>query len=326
MYDVFCAVMGNKDNEDFIVELLNSILSESITEPIKHIENIDTRGEKSSTYSGLTFYDFRCVTDSNKKIIVEMQCYNDEYLMERMLIYLAKTFVSQLNNKNNRNSHNNKDNEQNKKQNNKRYKDCNQVYEILILTEYTYKQIEEYFEHAVLTGKRTKKEITDLINLILIQLPRFNKTLEECKNNKLDTAILFLKEGFNMNTLQLNNAKKTSTLFKKGSKALGWFALPEQRQAAAINNKMRIEGIKAAQEREKREAVEAARSEGRAEGRVKGRAEGRVEGERIGEERGKVEGIREATIALAKSLKEQGVSIEIIMSCTKLSEDEIERL
>lgn len=138
--DVFCAVMGNKDNEDFIVELLNSILSESITEPIKHIENIDTRGEKSSTYSGLTFYDFRCVTDSNKKIIVEMQCYNDEYLMERMLIYLAKTFISQLNNKNNRNNHNNKDNKQNKKQSNKRYKDCNQVYEILILTEHTYKQ------------------------------------------------------------------------------------------------------------------------------------------------------------------------------------------
>ena len=255
-----------------------------------------------------------------------MQCYNDEYLMERMLIYLAKTFISQLNNKNNRNNHNNKDNKQNKKQSNKKYKDCNQVYEILILTEHTYKQIEEYFEHAVLTGKRTKKEITDLLNLILIQLPRFNKTLEECKDNKLDTAILFLKEGFKMNTLQLNNAKKTSTLFKKGSKALGWFALPEQRQAAAINNKMRIEGKKAAQEREKREAVEAARSEGR--------AEGRAEGERIGEERGrvegrsegKVEGIREATISLARSLKTQGVSIEIIMNCTKLPEDEIRRL
>lgn len=124
MYDVFCAVMGNKDNEDFIVELLNSILSESITEPIKHIENIYTRGEKSSTYSGLTFYDFRCVTDSNKKIIVEMQCYNDEYLMERMLIYLAKTFISQLNNKNNRNNHNNKDNKQNK---NKTTKDTKTV-------------------------------------------------------------------------------------------------------------------------------------------------------------------------------------------------------
>ena len=125
-----------------------------------------------------------------------------------------------------------------------------------------------------------------------------------------------------MNTLQLNNAKKTSTLFKKGSKALGWFALPEQRQAAAINNKMRIEGIKAAQEREKREAVEAARSEGERIGEERGRVEGRAEGR----SEGKVEGIREATISLAKSLKAQGVSIEIIMSCTKLSEDEISGL
>ena len=129
-----------------------------------------------------------------------------------------------------------------------------------------------------------------------------------------------------MNTLQLNNAKKTSTLFKKGSKALGWFALPEQRQAAAINNKMRIEGIKAAQEREKREAVEAARSEGERIGEERGRVEGEKIGEERGIEKGKVEGIREATISLARSLKAQGVSIEIIMNCTKLSEDEIRML
>ena len=58
-------------------------------------------------------------------------------------------------------------------------------------------------------------------------------------------------------------------------------------------------------------------------GRRAGLAERMEMGIAEGIEKGKEEGIHEATISLAKSLKSQGVSIDIIMNCTQLSEDEI---
>ena len=59
-------------------------------------------------------------------------------------------------------------------------------------------------------------------------------------------------------------------------------------------------------------------NEGRLEGRLEGKLEGRSEG--------RLEGIQENTLYIAKMMKEQGLSLDIIINITGLSEDEINKL
>jgi predicted transposase/invertase (TIGR01784 family) len=63
---------------------------------------------------------------------------------------------------------------------------------------------------------------------------------------------------------------------------------------------------------------EMALEEGYAEGRAKGHAEGHAEGHEAG--------VNEATLRIAKSLKDSNTPIEIISSATGLSKEEIENL
>ena len=61
-------------------------------------------------------------------------------------------------------------------------------------------------------------------------------------------------------------------------------------------------------------SLDRAINKGRAEGEAKGRAEGEVKGR------------TEGKIEIAKKMKEEGLSIEIIMKTTGLSKEEIEKL
>ena len=68
-------------------------------------------------------------------------------------------------------------------------------------------------------------------------------------------------------------------------------------------------------------------AKGRAKGRAEGLAEGRAKGEAIGEKKGHAKGLAEgkakglAEVAIA--MKQQGIPVETIAACTKLSIEEV---
>ena len=63
--------------------------------------------------------------------------------------------------------------------------------------------------------------------------------------------------------------------------------------------------------------------EGRAEGREEGRAEGREEGRAEGREEGRAEGRAEERLANARSLKANGVPLDVIVKSLSLTEEEV---
>ena len=65
------------------------------------------------------------------------------------------------------------------------------------------------------------------------------------------------------------------------------------------------------------------REEGRAEGREEGRAEGREEGRAEGREEGRAEGRAEERLANARSLKANGVPLNVIVKSLSLTEEEV---
>ena len=66
--------------------------------------------------------------------------------------------------------------------------------------------------------------------------------------------------------------------------------------------------------------------EGKAEGHAEGKAEGHAEGHAEGLKEGHAAGVSEATLKIAKALKESNTPIDIIVSATKLSKEEVEKL
>ena len=67
-------------------------------------------------------------------------------------------------------------------------------------------------------------------------------------------------------------------------------------------------------------------AEGRTQGLAEGRVEGRVEGLAEGRAEGRAEGKAIATKEFAKKLKEQNCSLDLIISTTGLTKEEIEKL
>ena len=72
--------------------------------------------------------------------------------------------------------------------------------------------------------------------------------------------------------------------------------------------------------------LEGARIEGLEQGRADGRADGRAEGEAKGRAEGRAEGEAATKLAHAKTLKDLGVAIDIIIKTTRLTAEEIATL
>ena len=72
--------------------------------------------------------------------------------------------------------------------------------------------------------------------------------------------------------------------------------------------------------------MENAKKRGLAEGRAEGRAEGKAEGIIEGKAEGILQGFEQATLELAKNMKENGLDISLIMKITKLDKTIIESL
>ena len=74
------------------------------------------------------------------------------------------------------------------------------------------------------------------------------------------------------------------------------------------------------------EIMEMVKEDGRLEGFNEGRLEGRLEGKLEGRLEGRLEGIQENTVSIAKAMKEQGLPMDLIISITGLTKEEITRL
>jgi predicted transposase/invertase (TIGR01784 family) len=69
-----------------------------------------------------------------------------------------------------------------------------------------------------------------------------------------------------------------------------------------------------------------ARKEGKLEGRIEGKSEGRKEGLLEGENKGQFEGRLESAKKIARNMLEKGFDMELIMTLTELSKEQINSL
>ena len=285
--DVFKLVFGRESTKDVMIEFLNQVITDRT---IVDLDFIDKEMHPVERDSKGSVYNMFCRTDDGSRIIVEVQRRKQPFYPERAIYY--STFQIQRQVEAGAESY-----------------DFLPVYVVNILN-FTMDQDPDGSEVRTvyrLYEETSHKLLTSRIIYIFLELPKFKKSLEELDGNILEGMYFCFK---NMASLDARPEVLDHKVFGRIFQESELLEMDEQ-----TRNKVKA---KMTTERDLRNqmkyAMETAIAEGLAEGRAEGRAKGRAEGELNGRK------------AIAKKLKEMGMSLDMIAEATGLDADTIEAL
>lgn len=294
----FKKIFGQEVTKDLLIDFLNDLLVDEKT--IKDIRFLDK--ELLPEYIGDrgVIYDIYCITESGEEFIVEMQNRQQVNFRERALYYLSRTIAHQ-----------------GERGTDWRFS-LKAVYGVFFMNFHLENMPHKLRTDVILVDRDTHEQFSDKLRLIFIQLPSFDKEEDECETD-FERWIYILK---NMETLNRLPFKARKAVFEKLEKIVDISALSkEEREKYDGSIKVYRDMLVTMQY-----AEEKGLAEGQTRGREEGLEQGREEGREQGREQGREEGREEGRIETARNLKKLGVSTEIIMQSTGLSEEEIRNL
>lgn len=161
----FKRIFGTEDVKDILIGFLNAVFEgEHVITDIKYLNN-ELKPDRAEGKTIL--YDLYCKTDKGSYIIVEMQNRNEHNFKDRSLYYMSRSIA-----------------DQGERGDNWNY-DLHPVYGIFFLNfnlEHSdLKDAKQSRTEVVLTDKETGEVFTNKFKEIFIELPRFQKTEEECE-------------------------------------------------------------------------------------------------------------------------------------------------
>jgi predicted transposase/invertase (TIGR01784 family) len=268
----FKKVFGSENSKNILKSFLNSTLD--LASPIESLTIEDPYNVPKLQGMKETAVDIKATLENHTKVIIEMQILNHNGFESRILYNAAKNYANQLD----------------------RGAQYNLLNPVIALTIVNFKMFEfdKYKSLFKLLEKEHFTEYKDDIQLQFIELPKFDKTIEESLTIE-DKWIYFIK---NARAMEVAPAFEDSNLL----------------EAVAIANtaSMTKEELELQDKREEFLFIQKSSIE---------------RAERIGLERGIEQGIEQGIVqeklAIAKKLKDAGVASETIASVTGLSIQEI---
>jgi len=186
------------------------------------------------------------------------------------------------------------------------------ILDFITFTEETAKG--EVIERVCLYREKAGKRYSDKLNLVFIELPKFNKTVNELENNT-ETWLYLLK-----NTFELNGCPPeiTGKVFKR------FLEMAEIKHLTPIEMETYAKSLK--RNPYLRDMANCERMEGRMEGHMEGRMEGRMEGHMEGRMEGEKKGRMEERMQFAIKLLQRNTPVEDVISLTSLTEEQVQKL
>ena len=262
----FKRIFGQEFSKPLLIDFLNNLLHGE-----RHITEVKLLNKELTAefQEGRTIiYDVYCETETGEKIIVEMQNRLQSNFKARTLYYAAEAIARQ--------------GEKGKDWN----YDVKAVYLVAFINDHDSSFGLQFRTDVELTDRQTKQPFTDLLRLVYLQLPLFNKEAEECEND-FERWIYVLK---NMETLNRLPWAAQSAVFKR---------LAEISDLSSLT-------------REEREHYDSAIRTYRDNIYT-------MEGER---EKGRAEGKAQAMVETAIRMKQQGLPADVIFTVTGLRENQ----
>lgn len=292
----FKIVLGTEGkSERLLMSLLNHILGLKIVN-VKYLptERLGLTEEESKS-----FFDVYCKDSSGRRYLIEMQMWGQHYFHKRAVYYSSLSVQDQA---------------RVEKEYQKR---CERVWDYYFAPVYQISFLnfpntlvepkEEgsgspYISHYVYKSKDTGRELGDETNIVFVDLAKFRKKFEEC-DNQCERWLYSIK---NMHLLKSAPIGVAGTELEELYGEAHFAAWPPEKRSLyekSIMNRNDYENILC-------ERYEDGFAAGIEEGREEGRVEGREEG----------------LVLAAKNMIAQGLSIDMIMQVTGLSEAQLEKL
>lgn len=181
----FKKVFGNDNYKHITIKFLNSILNLKDGKQIEEISFADTANVRESISKKDTFIDVHCIDKTGSHFLIEMQVNSQSYFIARALYYLALTFSRQLPYGVN-------------------YNKLVPVICITILDHIKFNQHNNVISQYIFTDTKTKEAlIEDYLELYFVELPKFNKTLDQLENDT-DKWLFFMKQAETLHAVPKN--------------------------------------------------------------------------------------------------------------------------
>ena len=289
--DVFKLVFGRESTKDVMIEFLNQVIPDR---RIADLEFIDKEMHPVERDCKGAVYDMFCKTDDGSRIIVEVQRRKQPFYPERALYYSTFQIQRQV------------------EAGAEEY-DFLPVYVVNLLD---FEMDKDSSDRKVMSVYRLYEEqshrlLTDRVTFIFIELPKFNKTIDQLDGNILEGMYFCFK---NMTVLESRPEVLDHQVFAKIFEASELYNMDEITRDKVLH--------KMTTERDLRNQMAYARKEAIAEGLAEGRAEGLAEGRA----EGLAAGITEAKIQIARNMRSMDLDIKMIAEATGLAIEEIEKL
>ncbi len=290
----FKRIFGQEFSKPLLIDFLNNLLIGE--KRIVNLKFLDKELPPIFVDDRSLIYDIYCELDNKEKIIVEMQNCEQSYFKRRSIYYVSEAIARQ-----------------GEKGPEWQY-DIKAVYLIAFLNFRRPDIGEEFRTDVMLMNKKSKEIFSDKLRLVYLQLPLFEKGVDECEND-FDRWIYVLK---NMETIKRLPWAAQNSVFQK---------LAEIADVSSLTKEERLHYDEALRKyRDTLCVLESAEQRGLKRGREEGLAKGREEGLAKGLEKGRAEGLAEGRIEIARNMKEKGLAIELIAACSGLSPEEIAKL
>ena len=305
---IFKMVFG--EHPDLVMSLLNALLPLPDDGQIESVEYLTPEMVPDNPAKKDSVVDVRCKDQQGRQFIVEMQLYWNEEFKRRVLLNASKAIVRQLDK-------------------GEDYSLIQPVYCLSLVNDkaFDYETDEFYHDYAIVDVEHTDRHIEGL-RLVFVELPKFKpQSIAEKK-----MAVLWLRFLTEIaedtveapaELLENEATRKALGLVEKSAMTEGQLYAYEKFWLAVVDERILRE---AAAKKGYNEGME----KGLAEGMEKGLAEGMEKGLAEGMEKGLAEGMEEGRVREklenARSLKNNGIPIDLISKSLNLSIEEIEKM
>ena len=271
----FKKVFGSEDSVPVLISFLNAILGYRDSNKIVDLSIVDPYQIPMLKGMKDTFVDVKAVLNNGKKVIIEMQVLNVQGFEKRILHNAAKQYSRQLKRGEN-------------------YQLLNPVIALTFTDFIMFDDTDDYISHFCLMERERYIEYSDDVELIFIELPKFNQVAEVLSDIK-EKWIYFLKNAGNLNyipeTLSDPCIEQAFQTINEATFSLEELELQEKRYDFI---------------RMQKGSLELAEEKGLEKGLEKGR--------------------EESAILIASNMKKVGMPIDDISKLTRLSLEQINQL